>query len=78
MEIKGIIFDYGGTIDSHGDHWSEVIYDGYINAGLKIDKVQFRESYVYDERELARTRHILPQHNFYDLLLIKMQLELTD
>lgn len=78
MEIKGIIFDYGGTIDSHGDHWSEVIYDGYINAGLKIDKVQFRESYVYAERELARTRHILPQHNFYDLLLIKMQLELSD
>lgn len=78
MEIKGIIFDYGGTIDSHGNHWSEVIYDGYINAGLKIDKVQFRESYVYAERELARTRHILPQHNFYDLLLIKMQLELSD
>lgn len=78
MKIKGIIFDYGGTIDSHGDHWSEVIYDGYINAGLKIDKVQFRESYVYAERELARTRHILPQHNFYDLLLIKMQLELSD
>lgn len=78
MEIKGIIFDYGGTIDSHGDHWSEVIYDGYINAGLKIDKDQFRESYVYAERELARTRHILPQHNFYDLLLIKMQLELSD
>lgn len=78
MEIKGIIFDYGGTIDSHGDHWSEVIYDGYINAGLKIDKVQFRESYVYAERELARTRHILPQHNFYDLLLIKIQLELSD
>ena len=78
MGIKGIIFDYGGTIDSHGDHWSEVIYDGYSNAGLKIDKAQFRESYVYAERELARTRHILPQHNFYDLLLIKMQLELSD
>lgn len=78
MEIKGIIFDYGGTIDSYGDHWSEVIYDGYLDAGLEIDKAVFRDAYVYAERELARTRHILPQHNFYDLLLIKMQLELSD
>lgn len=78
MEIKGIIFDYGGTIDSFGDHWSEVIYDGYLNAGLSVEKGAFRDAYVYAERELARTRHILPQHNFYDLLLIKMKLELSD
>lgn len=77
-DIKGIIFDYGGTIDSHGDHWSEVIYRGYEDAGLKIDKDEFRSSYVYAERELARTRHILPQHNFLDLMRIKIRLELND
>ena len=27
-KITGIIFDYGGTIDSRGVHWSEVIWDG--------------------------------------------------
>ena len=27
-DIKGIIFDYGGTIDSRGVHWSEIIWDG--------------------------------------------------
>lgn len=75
-KIKGIIFDYGGTIDSHGDHWSEVIYDGYIDAGLSVDKALFRDAYVYAERALAKTRYILPQHNFLDLLRIKMQLEL--
>lgn len=78
MEIKGIIFDYGGTIDSHGDHWSEVIWRGYQDAGIAIDKEEFRKSYVFAERELARVRHILPQHNFLDLLRIKMQLELGD
>ena len=26
MKIKGIIFDYGGTIDSNGMHWAEVIW----------------------------------------------------
>lgn len=74
--IKAIIFDYGGTIDSRGDHWSEVIYDGYIAAGLEIDKETFREAYVHAERELARTRHILPGDNFLVLLQKKMDIEL--
>lgn len=74
--IKGIIFDYGGTIDSRGVHWSEVIWDGYRDAGIDVDKADFRDAYVYAERELARTRHILPHHNFLDLLRIKMRIEL--
>lgn len=74
--IKGIIFDYGGTLDSGGDHWSEVIWRAYQQADVLVTKPQFREAYVYAERELARTRHILPEHNFHDLLLIKMQIEL--
>lgn len=76
-KIKGVIFDYGGTIDSRGVHWSEIIWDGYRDASIPVDKEQFRECYVYAERELARTRHILPQHNFFDLLLIKMRIELN-
>lgn len=74
--IKGVIFDYGGTIDSRGVHWSEVIWAGYQSSGLVVDKQDFRDCYVYAERELARVRHILPHHNFYDLLLIKMRIEL--
>ena len=75
-DIKGVIFDYGGTIDSRGDHWSEVIWDGYREADVQVTKEQFRDCYVYAERELAKTRHILPEHNFYDLLLIKMRIEI--
>ena len=55
-DIKGVIFDYGGTIDSRGDHWSEVIWDGYREAGVQVTKEQFRDCYVYAERELAKTR----------------------
>lgn len=75
-DVKGVIFDYGGTIDSRGVHWSEIIYDGYVHAEVAVDKDDFREAYVYAERELARVRHILPHHNFYDLLFRKMQIEL--
>lgn len=74
--IKGIIFDYGGTIDSRGTHWSIIIRQGYDKAGLHIDNEEFRKAYVYAERELARTRHILPHHTFFDLMLIKIRIEL--
>lgn len=76
IDIKGIIFDYGGTIDSRGVHWSEVIWDGYREAGINVDKETFRDAYVYAERELARHRHILPGDNFLDLMLKKMKIEL--
>lgn len=76
-QTKGVIFDYGGTIDSGGDHWSEVIWEAWQEAGIPCGKLEFREAYVWAERELAKTRHILPEHNFHDLLLIKMRLEIT-
>lgn len=78
INVKGIIFDYGGTIDCHGDHWSEIIWAGYQKENINVTKLQFRDCYVFAERELARVKHILPEHNFYDLLVIKMRIELQN
>lgn len=75
--IKGIIFDYGGTIDSHGDHWSEVIWDGYQYAGVMgVDKAAFRDAYVHGERTLAKEYHITPSDNFRVLLLKKVRIQM--
>lgn len=75
--IKGIIFDYGGTLDSRGVHWSEVLWQGYQLAGVPIEKETFRTAYVEGERALARERIILPQDNFHTLLLKKVALEIS-
>lgn len=74
--IKGIIFDYGGTLDTGGDHWSHVIRDGWNKAGVAANDALFREAYVYGEQQLERVEHILPHHDFSDVLDIKMQIEL--
>lgn len=74
--IYGIIFDYGGTLDTGGDHWSHLIEEAYAKAGVAVDHAAFRQAYVYAERELARERHILPEHDFHDLLDIKIKIEL--
>jgi len=74
--IKGLIFDYGGTIDSRGEHWSDVIRRGYINAGIGISYDDFWDAYVYAERTLAKVPVILPSDNFLTLMRKKIAIEL--
>ena len=75
-DIRGIIFDYGGTIDSRGVHWSEVIWQGYEQSGVQVDKSVFRDAYVYAERLLAKQPLVKPEYTFYDLMLVKVRHEL--
>ena len=76
--VKGIIFDYGGTLDTRGDHWSHIIRQGWDAAGVDAPDAVFRDCYVYAERELARVRRILPNDDFYALLLKKMRIEFQE
>ena len=49
-DIKAIIFDYGGTLDTGGVHWSDVIYGAWRSAGLDISREDFNDAYVSAER----------------------------
>jgi putative hydrolase of the HAD superfamily len=80
-KIKGIIFDYGGTIDTNGMHWAEVIWMSCEALHIPVSKDVFREAYVQGERTLARNRIILPNHNFWHVLRLKAETQvqwLTD
>ncbi len=75
--VKGLIFDYGGTIDSEGDHWSEVILRGWKAVlGEAVDRELFRDAYVEGERAMARERIIMPEDDFRETLLKKIRVEL--
>jgi len=74
--IKGIIFDYGGTIDSNGKHWAEVLWESYLHNEVPVTKEQFREAYIYAERYLATHPVIQPDDNFHDLLKKKVDLQI--
>ena len=89
LDIKGIIFDYGGTLDTRGDHWSEVLWQGYeyfgigvaddeeVEPGVSIHKQAFRDAYVYGERALAVNPIVTPDFHFEDILREKLILELN-
>lgn len=72
--VKGIIFDYGGTIDTNGIHWAEVIWEQYKQAAVEVEKRLFREAYVYGERSLAKNPLIEPSDTFHTLLQKKIAL----
>lgn len=74
--VKGIIFDYGGTIDTRGDHWSWIIYKAYQSVGLEISLDAFRSIYVEGERALAREHIVQAGDNFHQVMLLKAQAEL--
>lgn len=77
MSVKGLIWDYGGTLDSRGEHWSEVILRGYRHAGFAdLTRGDFRRAYVEAERYLAVNPVIKPEFNFLDLMRAKIRLEL--
>ena len=75
MDIKGIIFDYGGTLDTDGKHWANVLWESYQNSNIPIQVNEFRNAYVYGERTLALTPIILPDDNFRDVLRKKVSLQ---
>ena len=75
-DIQGVIFDYGGTIDTNSRHWAEVLWEKYKELQVPVDKPVFLEAYVHGERTLARQPLVKPEDNFYDVLRIKTRVQM--
>ena len=75
--IQAIIFDYGGTLDSRGDHWSEVIRRAYEAEGIIISRDTYRDAYIHAERTLDGTGIIRPTDNFLAVMRKKIALQFS-
>ena len=73
---KTYIFDYGGTLDTGGDHWGRVIWHAYERAGIPVGEERFREAYVFAERKLGNEPIIKPSFTFRETLHTKLQVEM--
>lgn len=74
--IKGYIFDYGGTLDTGGQHWGKVIWHAYERCQVPVTEMQFREAYVHAERTLGKTPVIQPDFTFRRTLEEKVRIEM--
>jgi len=71
--IKGILIDYGGTIDTNGRHWAHVIWEAYQAAAVGVTKEAFMQAYAFGEKALAINPIIQPTHTFRDVLRLKTE-----
>lgn len=74
--IKGIIFDYGGTLDTNGVHWFHIFRRVYAECLPQVQEGQLREAYVYAERYLAMHRVIEPNDDFATMLRKKVSIQI--
>ena len=71
--IKGLLFDYGGTLDTDGRHWAHVLWKAYQQAKIPVSHEHFREAYVYGERALAKAPIVHSEDTFRDVLRKKVE-----
>lgn len=74
--IRGIIFDYGGTLDTAGCHWGQMLWHAYQRQQVPVTEQQFRDAYVYGERTLGRNPIVKPDYTFHKTLSTKIRLEM--
>lgn len=74
--LKGVLIDYGGTIDTNGRHWANVIWEAYMSARVNVTKEQFMNAYAFGEKALAINPIIKPYHTFKDVLHLKLMQQL--
>ena len=74
--IKGIIFDYGGTLDTDGVHWFHIFRQAYAKYLPQVTEEQLREAYVHGERYLAAHRVIEPVDDFLAMLHKKVAIQM--
>ena len=73
--MKAILFDYGATLDTFGQHWGMVIWHGYEHFAIPVTEAQYREAYVYGERTLGSKGIIRQTDTFLTTLKVKIDLQ---
>ncbi|TLY32274.1 MAG: HAD family hydrolase [Ignavibacteria bacterium] len=65
--MKAVLFDFGGTIDTDGIHWSEEFWEFYRRLGVLVGREEFEAAYLGIEKELADGAS-LGEMTFYETL----------
>ncbi len=50
---KAILFDFGGTLDTDGIHWSNKFLEAYHHFDIAVTQELFKEAFVYSEKKIA-------------------------
>ncbi len=65
--MNAILFDFGGTIDTDGVHWSEKYWELYERFWVGVSKTDFERSFVESEKRLNANPEVA-QMTFYQTI----------
>ena len=72
---KTILFDFGGTLDTNGIHWSVMFVDTYKKNGIDVPEEKYNRAYVSADEDLKK----LSKENigtYYDLISKQAELQI--
>jgi putative hydrolase of the HAD superfamily len=72
--MKAVLFDFGGTIDTDGVHWSEKFWEFYERFNIPVQKSDYERAFVATEKELGEVP-VLKQATFYETLRKQLKLQ---
>lgn len=74
--VRGLLFDYGGTLDTGGRHWADVIWEAYRRCHVPVTSASFHEAYIHAERTLGNHDIVRPDDTFLELMRKKIHLQI--
>jgi putative hydrolase of the HAD superfamily len=72
---KVILFDFGGTLDTNGIHWSEKYWDAFHKFNAPFSKMQYEEAYRVSEKLMSSL--ISPNDGFETILFYQVSGQLA-
>jgi putative hydrolase of the HAD superfamily len=51
--MEAILFDFGGTLDTNGVHWSEKFWEIYRKYRIPVTKDEYEEAYIASEKKMS-------------------------
>lgn len=72
--MKAVLFDFGGTIDTNGIHWSEKFWDIYKRHSIPVSKSDYEKAYLFAENNM--TGQIKPDYSFKTTLRTQLKLQI--
>lgn len=72
---KGLLIDFGGTVDTNGRHWFRVFQDAYREVCPDLPEEALRSAYVHAERLMEANTLVKPGFSFSRMLQVKTELQ---
>lgn len=74
-KLKGILLDFGGTIDTNGIHWYNMFRETYLKECNSLSDDNLKDAYVTAERRLGKEHIIDPDFTFFQTIQKKIELQ---